>query len=173
MKPLSNLLAASVIPRTVFFQAVIPLLPGDSAGKEIACSAGDPGSIPGLGRSPGEGNSYPLQYPGLENPMDSQNPLDRRVSKVTFTSIPLLAANTQPLPIPLRLSFIPRPDTLKMQTQRHPPPFILQRLQTASITDTVLKKKRIEHKRPFRMQLKLPVQPHPLSLLSRLYFHCI
>ena len=44
--------------------------PGGSADKESACSAGDLGSIPGLGRSPGERNSYPLQYPGLENFMD-------------------------------------------------------------------------------------------------------
>ena len=36
--------------------------PGSSAGKESACNTGDPGSIPGLGRSPGEGNSYPLLY---------------------------------------------------------------------------------------------------------------
>ena len=36
---------------------------------ESACSAGDPGSVPGLGRFPGEGNSNPLQYPCLENPM--------------------------------------------------------------------------------------------------------
>ena len=41
-----------------------------SAGKESACNAGDLGLIPGLGRSPGEGNSYPLQYSGLENFMD-------------------------------------------------------------------------------------------------------
>ena len=38
--------------------------------KESACSAGDPGSIPGLGRSPGEGNGNPLQYSRLENPMN-------------------------------------------------------------------------------------------------------
>ena len=44
--------------------------PGGSAGKESASSMGDLGSIPGLGRSPGEGNSYPLQYSGLENSMD-------------------------------------------------------------------------------------------------------
>ena len=36
--------------------------PGSSAGKESTCNAGDPGSIPGLGRSPGEGIGYPLQY---------------------------------------------------------------------------------------------------------------
>ena len=42
----------------------------DSAGKESACSAGEPDSIPGLGRSPGEGNGYPLQYSCLENSMD-------------------------------------------------------------------------------------------------------
>ena len=39
-------------------------------GKESACSAGDPGLIPGLGRSPGEGNGNPLQYPCLENLTD-------------------------------------------------------------------------------------------------------
>ena len=44
--------------------------PGDSAGKESACNAGDLGLIPGLGRSPGEGKGYPLRYSGLENPMD-------------------------------------------------------------------------------------------------------
>ena len=43
--------------------------PHSSVGKESACSAGDPGSIPGLGRSPGEGNGNPLQYACLENPM--------------------------------------------------------------------------------------------------------
>ena len=41
-----------------------------SAGKESACSAGDLGSILGLGRSPGEGKGYPLQYSGLENSMN-------------------------------------------------------------------------------------------------------
>ena len=41
-----------------------------SAGKEFACNAGDLGSIPGLGRFPGEGKGYPLQYFGLENSMD-------------------------------------------------------------------------------------------------------
>ena len=40
--------------------------PGGSAGKESACNVGDLSLIPGLGRSPGEGNGYPLQYPGLE-----------------------------------------------------------------------------------------------------------
>ena len=44
--------------------------PGGSAGKESTCSVGDVGTIPGLGRSPGEGKGYPLQYSGLENPMD-------------------------------------------------------------------------------------------------------
>ena len=44
--------------------------PGGSAGKEFACNAEDLGLIPGLGRSPGEGKGYLLQYPGLENSMD-------------------------------------------------------------------------------------------------------
>ena len=46
--------------------------PGGSAGKESACNVGVLGSIPGLGRSPGKGNSYSLQYSGLENSMDSR-----------------------------------------------------------------------------------------------------
>ena len=46
--------------------------PGSSAGKESACNAGDLGLIPGLGRPPGEGNGYLLQYSGLENPMGLQ-----------------------------------------------------------------------------------------------------
>ena len=52
---------------------VLPVLPDRSVGKESACSAGDigdRGSIPGPGRSPGEGNGNPLHYSCLENPMD-------------------------------------------------------------------------------------------------------
>ena len=45
--------------------------PLSSVGTEPACNAGDPGSIPGSGRSPEEGNSNPLQYSCLENPMDT------------------------------------------------------------------------------------------------------
>ena len=44
--------------------------PGGSDGTTSAYNAGDPGSIPGSGRSPGEGNGNPLQYSCLENPMD-------------------------------------------------------------------------------------------------------
>ena len=50
-------------------QAAISLH-GRSAGKESTCSAGDPSSIPGLGRPPGEGNGSSLQYSCLENPTD-------------------------------------------------------------------------------------------------------
>ena len=46
------------------------VFPDSSVGKESACNAGDLGSIPGLGRSPGERNGNPLQYPSLENSMD-------------------------------------------------------------------------------------------------------
>ena len=48
-------------------------LPGGSDGKESACKAGDPGSIPGWERSPGEGNGYPRQYSCLENSMDKES----------------------------------------------------------------------------------------------------
>ena len=44
--------------------------PCGSVGKDSACNAGDLGSIPGLGRSLGEGNGYPIQYAGLENSME-------------------------------------------------------------------------------------------------------
>ena len=53
-------------------------LPGGSAGKESACKVGDLGSIPGLGRCPGEGKGYPLQYSGLEN-----SPWGRKESDTT------------------------------------------------------------------------------------------
>ena len=68
--------------------------PGGSAGKESACNAGNLGLIPGLGRYPGEGNGYPLQYSGLENSMDysmgSQSPTDR----ATFPFVILLFAQS-------------------------------------------------------------------------------
>ena len=54
--------------------------PCGPAGKESACNAGDLGLIPGLGRSPGEGKGYPLQYSGLENSMDS--PWDHKESDI-------------------------------------------------------------------------------------------
>ena len=44
--------------------------PDSSVGKESTCNAGDLGLIPGLGRSPGEGKGYPLQFSGLENSID-------------------------------------------------------------------------------------------------------
>ena len=58
-------------PHSIFTPSLCPQgFKCGSAGKESACNAEDLGSIPGLGRSPGEGNSYPLQYSGLENSMD-------------------------------------------------------------------------------------------------------
>ena len=48
----------------------LAVFPGGSDGKVSVYNVGDPGSIPGLGRSPGEGKGYPLQYSCLENPMD-------------------------------------------------------------------------------------------------------
>ena len=63
-------------PRFIDYNKCTPLVrgvengAGGSAGKESTCNVRDLGLIPGLGRSPGEGNSYPLQYSGLENSMD-------------------------------------------------------------------------------------------------------
>ena len=60
--------------RFICFQFVRDFFPPSlnyiTAGKESTCNVGDMGSIPGLGRSPGEGKGYPLQYSGLENSMD-------------------------------------------------------------------------------------------------------
>ena len=59
--PLSHL--GSPIPMCIHIHMyVLWGFPGSSAGKESTCNAGDPGSIPGLGRSPGKGIGYPLQY---------------------------------------------------------------------------------------------------------------
>ena len=55
---------------TVILWSTIKSFPGGSDGKKSACNAGDPGSIPGLGRSPGERNVNPLQHSCLENAMN-------------------------------------------------------------------------------------------------------
>ena len=55
----------------VFRRTSCPGFPGGSDSKESASNAGDLGLIPGSGRSPEEGNGYPLQYSCLENPMDT------------------------------------------------------------------------------------------------------
>ena len=73
LRPLS--LACRWLFFSLYLHEVFPLcpclgFPGGSAGTESACNAGDMGSIPGLGRFPGEGDGCPLQYSGLENSMD-------------------------------------------------------------------------------------------------------
>ena len=64
------------------FKCTLGGFSGSSAGKEPSCNAGGLGLIPGLGRSPAEGNSYPLQYSGLENSMDN-SPWGRKELDVT------------------------------------------------------------------------------------------
>ena len=67
--------------------------PDSSVGKESACNGGDPSSIPGLERSPGEGKGYPLQYSGLENSTDcivhgvAESDWTERLSLSTFKSV--------------------------------------------------------------------------------------
>ena len=78
--------------------------PGGSEVKASACNTGDLGSIPGSGRSPGEGNGNPLQYSCLENPMDGEawweakSPRSLKELDVTerlhFTTIEVLDQNT-------------------------------------------------------------------------------
>ena len=65
-----DFLVFSDTPYPIFAMTSQVGFPCGSAGKESTRKAGDPGSIPGLGRSPGEGKGFPLQYSGLENSMD-------------------------------------------------------------------------------------------------------
>ena len=60
-----------------------------SVGKESTCNAGDPGSIPGPGRSAGEGKDYPLQYTGLENSMDYIEDLLEKAAHSSILGLPL------------------------------------------------------------------------------------
>ena len=57
--------------------------PCGSAGKESTCNSGDLGSVPGLGKSPGEGKGYPLQYSGLDNSMDGVSSWGHQESDMT------------------------------------------------------------------------------------------
>ena len=68
--------------------------PDGSDSKESTCNAGDLGSIPGLGRSPGEGKDQPLQYSGLENSMDCKVHGVDEQSDMTFYSSLLTSARS-------------------------------------------------------------------------------
>ena len=97
--------------------------PRGSTGRESARNAGDLGSIPGLGRSPGEGKGYPLQYSGLENAMDCRvRGVANRHDRATFTSphkapwhlgegrgprVLLLCHHSQTVSVPLAVSCLP------------------------------------------------------------------
>ena len=73
LAPVGSFNPMLIIIKTSLFKSLFLLLRGfpcGSAGKESACNAGDLVSIPSLGRSPGEGKGYLLQYSGLENSMD-------------------------------------------------------------------------------------------------------
>ena len=74
-------------------------VPGSSDGEESACNVGELGSTPGLGRSPGEGNYYPLQSSGLENSMDC-SPWDHRDwgLRVKITGLSYFHFHFQPKP---------------------------------------------------------------------------
>ena len=62
MQLIYNVVSTSAVSKVTQFYTYILGFPDSSVGKESASSAGDPGSVPGLGRSPGEGIGYPLQY---------------------------------------------------------------------------------------------------------------
>ena len=88
----------TTLPRPLSYLASSPEylgFPGGLDGKVSAYNAGDPGSIPGSGRSPGEGNGNPLQYSYLENPMDGgawwatvHGVAKNRTELSDFTSLP-------------------------------------------------------------------------------------
>ena len=70
--------------------------PCGSAGEESACNAGDLGSIPGLGRSPGEGKGYPLRYSGLENSMDYTLRGIQQAKILEWIAFPFSRGSSQP-----------------------------------------------------------------------------
>ena len=75
------------VPKDSQFEFYIQLSLGSSVGKESPGNAGDVSSVPGLGRSPGEGKRYPLQYSGLENSMDCRvHGVAKSQTQLTFTS---------------------------------------------------------------------------------------
>ena len=82
--------------------------PDSSVGKESACSAGDPGAIPGFGRSPGKGKGYPLQDSGLQNSVDcvvhGVTKSWTRLSDFDFKWDMMLGTYSQYLRIPFPLS---------------------------------------------------------------------
>ena len=84
--------------------------PGNSAGKESACSAGDSGSIPGLGRSPREGNGSPLQYSCLENPMD------REAWQATVHGVTRVRHDLATKPPPPHFSYSTKRSAMSLQT---------------------------------------------------------
>ena len=99
--------------RSLFKRHLLRGLPWQLSGKESACNAGDTGSIPGSGRSPGEGNGNPLQYSCLENPTDrgawctivhrvtkSQTRLSHWAHTVAFTWSPTRPTASCSLPLP-------------------------------------------------------------------------
>ena len=93
--------------------------PGGSAGKESACNAGDPGSIPGSGRSLGEGIDYPLQCSCLENPRRQRSlvgysPQSHKESNATEDTEHRTETGAQ-VHIP-NLQFFPLPTTLLYKT---------------------------------------------------------
>ena len=76
--------------------------PCTSVGKESAFNAGDPGSIPGSSRSPGEGNGNPFQYSCLENPMN------RRASQATVHGVLRVGHDLATKPLPHLLHWLPQ-----------------------------------------------------------------
>ena len=88
----STLFTFQVTSQGRYFQIMLLRLPRGflcgSAGEESVPNVGDLGSIPGLGRSPGKGKGYPLQYSGLENSMDSPWSREVRHNWATFTRVP-------------------------------------------------------------------------------------
>ena len=87
------MLTIQIINSNSKFTCVQCMFPGSSAGKESACNAGDLGSIPGMGRYPGEGEGSPLQYSDLENPRDCivHGVAKRRTQPSNFHSGPLVS----------------------------------------------------------------------------------
>ena len=106
--------------------------PGGSAGKESTCNAQDLGSIPGLGRSPGKGKGYPLQYFGLENSMDYA------IHGVTKRRTRLSNFHFASLPVTFVIAFLPRSKHLLMSCLQSPSAVILEPKKIQSVTVSIV-----------------------------------
>ena len=131
---------ASILRRSAFFTVQLShpyMTTENSDGKASACNAGDWGSIPGSGRSPGEGNGNPLHHSCLENPMDGGTKSRTQLSNFTLTRwtfVGEVMSLLYNLLSRLVITFLPRSKHLLMSWLQSPSAVILEPKKIKSVT---------------------------------------